>query len=143
MVCRTQNCNRFFRAINKVGVTVRRITLSHVPPYGAEYGNLTFLEAFDHLGTVLAPKQCLYQNVAKGMENLKMQSLFRCKKRRGRHSPTNHPVSCAAVWCRIWKFDILRSFRSPSYSDCTKPMIISKGSYWYEEPEIVIAFSVQ
>ena len=35
-------------AINALSVTVRQITRFHVPPYGAEYGNLVNFEAFDH-----------------------------------------------------------------------------------------------
>ena len=66
-------------------------------PYRAEYGNLVNCEAFDFNGTVFAPKQCLYQKVATGMGNLKMQSLSRCYIRTERHDPANHRVSCTAV----------------------------------------------
>ena len=38
----------------------------------AEYGYLVNFEAFDHNGTVFAPKQFWYQKVAMGMENIKM-----------------------------------------------------------------------
>ena len=55
-----------------MSVTVRQVTQFHVSPYFAEYGNLVNFEAFDHNGTVYAPKQCLYQKVAMGMEKLKM-----------------------------------------------------------------------
>ena len=49
---------------------IRRIA----PPctaYRADNGNLGNFEAVVHNGTVLPPKQCLYQKVAMGMEDLK------------------------------------------------------------------------
>ena len=100
-----------------MGVTVRRISRCHVPPYWSDFGSLIYFEVFDHNGTVFAPKQCLYQKV-------------------------DDPVSCTAVWGRIWKFEILGSFRSPWFRAYTKAMFISKGSYGYGEPKNVIAFSV-
>ena len=51
-------------------------------------------EAVENKGTAFAPKQCLYQKVAVGIENAKMQSLFRCNKHTGRYRPANNPVSC-------------------------------------------------
>ena len=53
-------------------------------------------EAIENNGTAFAPKQCLYQKVAVGMENQKMQLLYRCNKRTGRFGPENNPVSCIA-----------------------------------------------
>ena len=50
----------------------RQIARFRVPQFWAEYGNSVNFEAFDHNGTVFAPKQRLYQNVAMGMENLQM-----------------------------------------------------------------------
>ena len=38
----------------------------------ADNGNLGGFEAVDHNVTAFAPKQCLYQKVAMGMENPKM-----------------------------------------------------------------------
>ena len=46
-------------------------TRVHTPPYRAESWNLVSIEGFDHHGAALDPKQCLYQNVAMGMQNLK------------------------------------------------------------------------
>ena len=48
--------------------------------------------------------------VAMGMENVKMQSPFRCNKRTEGHGPANHPVSFTAVWGRIWKFGKFEAF---------------------------------
>ena len=51
---------------------MREITRFHVTSYVAEYGNLVNFEGFDRSGTVFAPKECLYEKVAMGMEILKM-----------------------------------------------------------------------
>ena len=57
-------------------------------------GNLGIFEAVEDNGTVFAPRQCLHQKVATGLENLKMQSLARYNKCTGRYGPANNPVSC-------------------------------------------------
>ena len=85
-------CNKrtghYAQANNPVSCTV----------YRAENGNLGNVEAVENNGTAFAPKQSLYQKVAVGMENPKMQSPSRCNKRTGRYTPVNNPVSCTA--CR-------------------------------------------
>ena len=53
-------------------------------------------EAVKNNGTAFTPKQSLYQKVAVGIENPKMQSLSRCNKRTVRYRPANNPVSCTA-----------------------------------------------
>ena len=55
-------------------------------------GKLGIFQAVEENGTVFSPSQYLHQNVAMGMENLKMQSLSPCNKRTGRHGPANNPV---------------------------------------------------
>ena len=65
--------------------------------YTAENANLGIFEAVENNGTAFAPKQSLYQNVAVGMENPKMQSPSRCNKGTGRYGPGNNPVSCTAL----------------------------------------------
>ena len=62
--------------------------------YRAENGNSENFEAVENNGTAFAPKQCLYQKVAVGMENTKIQSPSRCNKCTGRYRPENSPVSC-------------------------------------------------
>ena len=47
-------------------------TRFHTPPYSADNGNMGSFEGFDRHGTAFEPKQCLYQNVAMGMQNLKL-----------------------------------------------------------------------
>ena len=69
--------------------------------YRAENGNLRNFEAVEDNGTAFAPKQCLYQNVAVGMENPQMQSPSRCKKRPGRYGPGNNLVSWTAYKARM------------------------------------------
>ena len=64
--------------------------------YRAENGNLENFEAVEDNGTAFAPKQCLYEKGAVGMENPKMQSPSRCNKRTGSYGTTNNPVSCTA-----------------------------------------------
>ena len=54
-------------------------TMSHVSQYMAENGNLRKSGSTFYHGTVLAPKQCLYQNEATGMESQKMYSSHRSK----------------------------------------------------------------
>ena len=54
-------------------------TRSHVSEYSAENGNLRKSgSTFGH-GTLLSPKQCLYQKEATGMESPKIYSSCRCK----------------------------------------------------------------
>ena len=71
----------------------RQITLFYAPPYKADNGKLGNFEAVDRNGAVFAPNKCLYEKVATGMENLKMQSLCRCNKRTGLYKRANHKVS--------------------------------------------------
>ena len=61
--------------------------------YRVENGNLGNFEAVENNGTAFAPKQCLHQKVAVGMENAKIQSPSRCNKRTGRYGPEIHRVS--------------------------------------------------
>ena len=59
-------------------------------------GKLRIFEAVEENGTVFAPRQCLHQKVAMGMEKLKMQSLSPCNKRTRCYGPVNNPVSSTA-----------------------------------------------
>ena len=64
--------------------------------YRAENGNLGNFEAVENNGTAFAPKQSLYQKVAVGMENPKMQSSSRFNKRTGCCGTSNNLISCTA-----------------------------------------------
>ena len=77
---------RYAQANNPVSSTAYRV----------ENGNLGNFEAIENNGTAFAPKQSLYQTVAEGMENPKMQSPSRCNKRTGRYAQANDPVSSTA-----------------------------------------------
>ena len=57
-------------------------------------GKLGIFKAVEENGTVFASSQCLHQNVATGMENLKIQSLSPCNTRTWRHGPANNLVLC-------------------------------------------------
>ena len=52
-----------------------------------------FVEIRFYYGTVIAPKQCLYQKEATGMESAKMHSSSRCKNRTYLCGTSNYPVS--------------------------------------------------
>ena len=82
--CCNKRTGRYGPANSQVSCTV----------YRAENGNLGNFEAVGNNGTAFAPKQCLYQKVAVGMENIKMQSLSRCNKPTGRFGPAKNAVSC-------------------------------------------------
>ena len=72
-------------------------TPSLVRRYRTEKGSLgKFGPTFRH-GAVFAPKQCLYQNVARVMESPKMYSSRRCKKVICLCGSANYPVSYKAV----------------------------------------------
>ena len=59
-------------AINALGITCRQNILVNTPPYNADIGNLRNFEGVVGNGTAFAPKHCLQQNVAMGMQILKM-----------------------------------------------------------------------
>ena len=71
----------------------RQTTPSHVSQYKVENENLRkFGSTFRH-GTVFAPKECLYQKEATGMESPKMHSSSQCKNRTyqcGRKTTPSH-----------------------------------------------------
>ena len=107
----------------------RQTTQYHVSQYRAENGDLRKCgSAFSH-GTVFAPKQCLYQEEATGMESPKVHSSSRCKKRTYLCGTSNYPVSGKPVWGRERKFAEIRVYLLPWYRVCTKAMCILRGSY--------------
>ena len=55
--------------------------------YTAQNDNLANFEAIENNGAAFAPNQSLYQKVAVGMENRKMQLPSLCNKRTGRYGP--------------------------------------------------------
>ena len=81
------------RCKNRTYLYGMETTPSHVSQYRVENGNLrkpgsTFLH-----GTMFAPKQCLYQKEATGMESPKMHFSSVCKNRTYLCGTENYPVS--------------------------------------------------
>ena len=91
------------------------------------------IEPVEKNGTTFAPKQCLYQKVAVGMENPKMQSPPRCNKRTGRYGSEKNPDFMHRLEGREWKSGKLRTCRIQWYRVCIQAMFISKGSSGYGE----------
>ena len=78
----------------KTGLTCASLqtTPSHVKRYSAQNRKLQiFGSTFCH-GIVFAPKECLYQKEATGMESRKMYSSSRCKNRTYPCWPVSNPV---------------------------------------------------
>ena len=80
-VWRTQKCIPLIGANPALTCPGLQTTTSHVNQYRAENGNLRKSGSTFRHGTVFAPKQCLYQKKATGMETPKMHSSSRCKNR--------------------------------------------------------------
>ena len=79
MVWRVQKCIYVVGANTALKYACRQTTPSHLSQYGAENENLRkFGSTFRH-GTVFAPKQCLSQKEATGMESPKMHYSRRAK----------------------------------------------------------------
>ena len=78
----------------------------------AENANFGKLEAVGNDGTAFAPKQSLCEELAVGMDNPKMQSLFRCNKLAGRYSPANNTdsfISYRADNANLGKFEAVEN----------------------------------
>ena len=91
-VWRVQKCIRLVGGKTSLICAGLQTTPSQVGQYRAENGNLRKSgSTFSH-GTVFAPKQCLYQTEATGMESPKMHSSCRCKTRTYLCGTANHFV---------------------------------------------------
>ena len=132
-VWRVQKCIPLVGAKTALTCTGRQTTPSHVNQYRAENGNFRKSGSTFRRGTVFAPKQCLDQKEAKGMESPKMHSSSRWKNHTYPCGTANYLVSCKAVLGRERKFSEIQVYFTPWYHDCTKTMFISKGSYRYGE----------
>ena len=123
-VWRVQKCIPLVGTKTALTCAGLQTTPSHLSQYRAENGNLRkFGSTFCH-GTVFAPKHCLYQKEAIGMESPKMYSSRHCKNRTYLCGMANYPVSCKPVWGRERKFEKIRVYLSPWYRVCTKGMFI-------------------
>ena len=126
---RDEKCNPCFSAKSPPRSTDLQSTRFHASPYRAADTNLRkFRATFDH-GAVFAPKQCLCQKEATGMESSKIKSLFQCKKPTSQYRPSNYQVFCIATYRSLYNFAEIRGYIWPWYRHCIKLTFISKGSY--------------
>ena len=95
----------------------RQTTPSQGGRYRTENGNLRKLGWTCRHGTMFAPRQCLYQKEATGMES---------------------PEIYLRSGCREMEIREIRAYQYPWYHFCTKAMVISKGSYGYGELKNVL-----
>ena len=123
--------------------TGRHTTPSHVSQYMAQNGNLRKSGSTFCHGTVFAPKQCLNEKEATGMEIRKVHSSSRCKNRTYLCGTANYPISCKPVLGRERKFAEIRVYLSPWYRISTKAMFISTRNYRYGESKNSFILSVQ
>ena len=96
--------------------------------YRADNANLGIFNVVENYGTAFAPKQCLYQKVAVGMENPKMQSISPYNKRIGRYGPANNQVSCTVYRAENENLLIFDAVET-RYRLYTKAMFIPKGKW--------------
>ena len=142
-VWRVQKCISQVGARPSLTCAGLEMTPFHISHCRVENGNLRNPgSTFSH-GTVFAPKQCLYQKKATGMESPKMYFSSRCKTLTYLCGTVNNPVSSKPVQSRKRKFSEFRVYLQPWYRVCTKAMFISKGSYGYGESKNVFHSSVQ
>ena len=132
-VWRVQKCIPLTGAKTALTCAGLQTILSQVSQYSVKNGNLRKSGSTFCHGTLLPPKQCLYQKEATGLESPKMHSSSRCNNCTYLCRTSNYPVSCNPKQGREQKFAESRFYLSPWYRVCTKAMFISKGSYRYGE----------
>ena len=96
-IWRVQKCIPLISEKSALTCLGRQTAPSHVSQYRAENGNVRKSGSNFCHGTVFAPKQCLYQYEATGMENPKMRSSSRFKNLTYLCGKANYPVSCKPV----------------------------------------------
>ena len=116
-VWRVQKCILLISTKTALACARLQTTPSHVSQYRPENGILRESGSTFRHCTVFAPKQCLYQKEATGMDSPKIHSSNRCKKRTNLCRPVNFPVSCKPVQGREQKFAEIRVYRL--YSNIT------------------------
>ena len=97
-IWRVQKCISLLGAKSALTCAGRQTTRSHVRQNGAENGNFRKSGSTFRHGIVFAPKQCLYEKEAIGMESPKMHSFHQCKNRTYLCGAGNYPVSCKPVY---------------------------------------------
>ena len=123
-VWRVQKCFPLIAAKTTLICARLQTTRSQVSQYSAENRNLRKSGSTCTHGTVFAPKQCLYQNEATGMENQKMYFSHRCKNLTHLCWTGNDPVSSKPVLGRERKFAEIRVYLYPWYRVCTSNVYI-------------------
>ena len=96
-IWRDQNCIPIVGSKTVLTCAGRQTTPSQGSQYRPGNGNLRKLGWTYCHGTVFAPKQCLYQKEATGMERPEMYSPTRCKNPCYLCGPSNYPISGKAV----------------------------------------------
>ena len=94
---RDQKCISLLGAKTSLASAGLQTTPSQVSQYRAENGNLRNSGSTLGHGTVFAPKQCLYQKQATGMESPKMYFSTRCKNLTYLSGTANEPISSEPV----------------------------------------------
>ena len=142
-VLRLQKCIPLVGAQTSLTSAGLQTTPSQVSQYRAKNGNLRKSGSTFCHGTVFAPKQCLYQKQATGMESLKMYSFRQSKTSitcAGLQTTPSHVSQYRAKNGNLRKSG--STFCHGTYRLCTKAMFISKGSYGYGESKNVFLSSV-
>ena len=103
-ICKVQKCIPLVGAKTSLTCAGLQTTPSQVSQYRAENRKLRKSGSTIFHGTVLAPKQCLYQKETMGMESPKMYSSCRCKNLHYLCGTANDPISSKPVQGREQKF---------------------------------------
>ena len=136
-VWRVQKCIPLVGAKTSLTSAGLQTTLSQVGQYMFQNGNLRKSGSTICHGTVYAPKQCLYQKEATGMDSPKMYFSSRCKNLTYQCVTANDSFSSKAVQGQERKFAEIQVYLLPWYRVYTKAMSISKGSYGYAQSKNV------
>ena len=113
LVWRVQKCICLVGARTAITCAGRKTTPCHVNQYRAKNGNLQKSGSTFRHGTVFAPKQCVYQKEATGMESPKMHFSSRDKNRTYLCGSVNYSISYKPIWHQERKFKEVRVYHSP------------------------------
>ena len=107
-----------------------------ITAYRAVNGNLAKFEAVENNGTTFPPKQCLYQKVAVGMENPKLQTPSQCNERTRRYGPGNNPVSCTAYKAENGNLVNFEAVENNGIAFAPKQCLYQKVAVYMENPKM-------
>ena len=83
-----------------------------------------------------APKQCLHQKVAMGIEKPKMQLLSRGNKRSGCYDPANNPVSCSAYRAENGNLENFEAAKNNGTAFARKQILYQNVALGMEKPKM-------